>query len=62
MAFKFGDVLKRALGATGDDVKLVQMEPERIFRAETNVSEAEFREAMARRDVSCSGRVLFVEM
>jgi len=62
MAFKFGDVLKRALGATGDDVKLVQMEPERIFRAETNVSEAEFREAMKRRDVSCSGRVLFVEM
>ena len=62
MAFKFGDVLKRALGATGDDVKLVQMEPERIFRAETNVSEAEFREAMKKRDVSCSGRVLFVEM
>ncbi|MEN9640848.1 MAG: hypothetical protein RIR77_37 [Planctomycetota bacterium] len=62
MAFKFGDALKMALGATGDDVKLVQMGPERIFRAETNVSEAEFREAIKRRDVSCSGRVLFVEM
>lgn len=62
MAIIFGHVLKRALGATGDDVKLVQMGPERIFRAETNVSEAEFREAMKTRDVSCSGRVLFVEM
>ena len=62
MAIKLGHVLKGALGATGDDVKLVQVGPERIFRAETNVSEAEFRDAMKRRDVSCSGRVLFVEM
>ena len=62
MAFKFGNAMKRALCSSDADVKLVQMGPERIFRAETGVSEAEFRKALMKSDVSCRGRVLFVEM
>jgi hypothetical protein len=62
MAMKFGHLIKQSLCASGDDFKLVQIEPERIFRVQTNVSEAVFREAMAKGNVSCSGRVLYVEM
>jgi hypothetical protein len=62
MAFKFGYAMRRALRSSVEDMKLVQAEPERIFRIETDVSEIEFRNAMAESDVSSSGRVLFVEM
>lgn len=62
VTFKFGSAMKRALCPLGDEVKLVQMEPERIFRAETGVNEAVFQEAVAKSDVTFSGRVLFVEM
>lgn len=62
MAFKFGSAIRHALCPAGDEVKLVQMEPVQIFRAETDVSEDEFRQAMEKTDVSCSGRLIFVEM
>ena len=62
MAFKFGHAIRRALRSSVEDLKLVQEKPERIFRIETDVSEVEFRNAMAESDVSSSGRVLFVEM
>jgi hypothetical protein len=41
---------------------LIQMSPERIFGVETNVSEAEFRDAMNLRGLASGGRVLFVEI
>ncbi|MGE4534427.1 hypothetical protein [Halomonas sp.] len=63
MAFKFGGAMKAALGIDGqDDMVLIQMSPERIFRVETMVSETEFREAMKSRDVASGGKVLFIEI
>jgi hypothetical protein len=62
MAIKFGAAMTSALRITGEHMILVQMEPERIFRAITDVSEAEFRAAMANNNVSCPGRVLFIEL
>jgi hypothetical protein len=62
MAMKFGSAMKRALGLTKDEMRVVQMSPERVFRAVTVVTEGEFREAMSKSDVSCPGRVLFVEL
>lgn len=49
MAFKFGSALQTALRVSKDKITLVQMAPERIFRVETDVSEAEFRERMKSR-------------
>ena len=62
MARKFGDVMQAALDISKDGMNLVQMAPERIFRVETTVSEAEFREVMRSRDVASGGNVLFVEI
>ena len=62
MAMKFGYALRSALHVLADDRKIVQMEPERIFRAETEVSEEEFRTAMNKSGVSCPGRLLFIEL
>lgn len=62
MAFKFGDAMRAALGVTREGMNLVQMSPERIFRVETMVTEAEFREAMRLRQVASGGCVLFVDI
>ena len=53
--------LKRALRVANDKMILVQMDPEQIFEAVMDGSEAEFRAAMLNSNVSCPGRVLFIE-
>ena len=62
MAFKFGSALQTALRVSKDKITLVQMAPERIFRVETDVSEAEFRERMKQLGVSSVGTTLFIEI
>jgi hypothetical protein len=62
MAFKFGSALQTALRVSKDKITLVQMAPERIFRVETDVSEAEFRERMKELGVSSVGTTLFIEI
>lgn len=62
MAFKFGSAMQVSLGVTKEHMNLVQMSPERIFRVETEVSEAEFRKAMSLSDVASGGSVLFIEI
>ncbi|MFN5823126.1 MAG: hypothetical protein ACK44T_03770 [Sphingomonadales bacterium] len=61
MAFKLGYALKSVLGQRQDEATLIQLGSERIFRAETDVSEVEFRLALKTRDVSCHGRIHFSE-
>ena len=62
MAFKFGGALMSALGQRCGGANLVQLGPERIFRVETDVSEAEFRLALNQKDVSHHGRIHFSEL
>lgn len=62
MAFKFGSALMSALGQRRDEATLVQFGPERIFRVKTDVSEAEFRFALNKRDISYHGRIHFSEL
>jgi len=62
MAIKFGSALFGALKAKKTDVTLVQMAPERIFRVTTSVTEEQFRASMRKQDVSCSGKVHFVDL
>ena len=62
MAFKFGSALMSALGKRRDEATLVQLGPERIFRVETDVSEAEFRLALNKKDVSYHERIHFSEL
>lgn len=62
MAFKFGSALMSALGQRRDEATLMQLGPERIFRTETDVSEAEFRSALKTMDVSYHGRIRFSEL
>lgn len=62
MAIKFGYAMRDALQVSPEDMKLVQMEPERIFRAATYVSEEQFRSAMKESGLSCPSRVIFIEM
>jgi hypothetical protein len=62
MALKFGSAMMSALGQRRDEATLVQFSPHRIFRVETNVSEAEFRSALKTRDVSYHGRIHFSEL
>lgn len=62
MAFKFGGAMMSALGQRRDEATLVQFGPERIFRVESDVSEAEFRLVLQNSDVSCQGRVHFSEL
>lgn len=61
MALKFGSAMMSALGQRRDEATLVQLGPERIFRVETDVSEAEFRLALNQKDVSHHGRIHFSE-
>ncbi len=62
MAFKFGGALMSALGQRRDESTFVQLGPERIFKVETDVSEAEFRSALETKDVSYHGRIHFSEL
>lgn len=62
MAIKFGSACRTALGLHDGEWTLVQMEPERIFRAVTDVSESEFRSALGDHDVSCPGSLIFIEL
>lgn len=62
MAFKFGSALMSALGQRRDEATLVQFSPERIFKVETDVSEAEFRSALNQKDVSYHGRIHYSEL
>ena len=62
MALKFVGAMQTALGAKKDEVTLVQMAPERIFRVETEVSEADFRKAMKSRDIAFGGSIPFIEV
>jgi hypothetical protein len=52
MAMKFGSALKVALQLEGEDWSLVQMAPERIFRAVTRVTEEELRSELAKESES----------
>lgn len=61
MAFKFGSALMLALGQRQAEATLVQLGPERIFRVETDVLEAEFRLALKTRDVSYGVHIYFSE-
>jgi hypothetical protein len=54
--------MKASLGATEEELTLVQMGPERIFRVETKVREADFRKAMASYNVASGGTILFIEI
>jgi hypothetical protein len=54
--------MKAALQVQSEDIKLVQMGPERIFRAETDADERSFFEALSKSGVSYSGRVHFIEL
>lgn len=54
--------MKDALRAEDDQVQLVQMSPERIFRAATNVTEHEFRASLAASGVSVPEQISFVEL
>ena len=62
MAFKFGSAMMSALNARQDERTLMQLSPERIFRVESDVSEAEFRLALRKRDVSYHGRIHFLDL
>jgi hypothetical protein len=62
MAIKFGYALRKALNVPKEKMTLLQMAPERIFRVETDVSEAEFRERMKELGVSSVGTTLFIEI
>lgn len=62
MAFKFGYAMQASLNVTKEHMNLVQMSPERIFRVETDVSEADFRKSLSLRDVDSGGTVLFIEI
>lgn len=62
MAFKFGSALMSALGQRRDEATLMQLGPERIFKVETDVSEAEFRSALKTKDVSYQGHIRFSEL
>lgn len=62
MAFKFGGALRSSLSVTKDNMKLIQMSPERIFRVETDISESVFRESMSKFDVASGGNILFIEI
>ena len=62
MAIKFGYALRNALNVEKDEMTLLQMAPERIFRVETDVSETKFRATMKSKNVSSGGTILFIEI
>jgi len=62
IAMKFGSALRNALNVEKDEMTLLQMAPERIFRVETDVSKTEFRNTMESHKVSSGGKILFIEI
>jgi hypothetical protein len=62
MAFKFGSAIQSSLGISKDQISLIQLSPERIFRALTCVNEADFRSALKERVGNISDSVLFIEI
>lgn len=62
MAFNFGSAMMSALNSRQDERTLIQFGPERIFKVETDVSEAEFRLTLKATDVSYHGRIHFSEL
>jgi hypothetical protein len=62
MAFKLGSAIKSALDVSRDQMSVVQVSPERIFRVLTYVDESDFRSALKDRVGSISDGVLFIEV
>ncbi len=62
MAFKFGSALRSALYVERDEMQLVQLGPERVFRTESCVHEVEFWKTLELYDVSYPGKLVFVEL
>lgn len=62
MAIKFGSALKDSLYISSEDLNLVQLSPERIFRVTSSVTEQEFRETLSNYDISFHGKIFFVDM
>jgi hypothetical protein len=57
-AMKFGGSLQSALKVSKDQITLLQKNPERIFRVETDVNESEFREGMKSRGFNSNRKTL----
>jgi hypothetical protein len=62
MAIKFGSALQAALRAKKDDMKILQLSPERIFRVLTNTTEQRFRKSLDKSNISNKGRIIFIEL
>jgi hypothetical protein len=62
MAFKLGSTIQSALDISKDQMSVVQISPERIFRVLTCVDERDFRGALKDRVGSISDGVLFIEI
>jgi hypothetical protein len=62
MAFKLGSAIQSALNISKDQMSVVQISPERIFRVLTCVDERDFRSALKERVGSISDGVLFIEI
>lgn len=61
MAIKFGSLMGSILKVPKDELKLIQFEPERIFRVITDVSESEFNHE-TRTKLGTSIHTFFVEL
>ena len=62
MAMKFGSALRGSLYVSKEEMQLVQLAPERIFRTVSSVSEQEFFETLSKHDVSCPGKIFFIDV
>ena len=62
MAIKFGSALRDSLYISSEDLDLVQLSPERIFRVTSSVTEHEFIETLSNYNISYHGRIFFVDM
>jgi hypothetical protein len=62
MAFKLGSAIKSALDVSKDQMSVVQISPERIFRVLTCVDERDFRSTLKDLVGSISDGVLFIEI
>lgn len=62
MAMKFGSALRDSLYVSKEEMQLVQLAPERIFRTVSSVSEQEFCETLSKHDVSCPGKIFFIDV
>ncbi len=62
MAMKFGSALRDSLYVSKEEMQLVKFAPERIFKTTSQVTEQEFRETLSKHNVSCPGRIIFVDV